>query len=179
MNVSNIPYRGKRPRAHDSAFIAPGAVLAGDIEIGAESSVWFGCIIRGDVNNVRIGARTNVQDGAVIHVSSFGYGAALGDDVTVGHMAMLHACTVEDGAFIGMKACVMDGAVVEKGAMVAAGALVTAGKCVPSGELWAGTPAKFLREMTEKEKEYLRWSAQHYVKLSREYKGACEDDEQG
>jgi carbonic anhydrase/acetyltransferase-like protein (isoleucine patch superfamily) len=167
-----LPYRGILPRVDDSAYVSQGVVLAGDIEIGAQSSVWFGCIIRGDVNNVRIGARSNIQDGTVIHVSSFGYGTVIGDDVTVGHQALLHACTIEDGAFVGMKACVMDGAVVEKGAMVAAGALVTAGRRIPAGQLWGGSPARFMRNLTAEDKEHLHWSAQHYVKLAQEYKAA-------
>ena len=170
MAFLKIPYRGVSPQVDDSAFVATGVVLAGDVVVGADSSLWYGCVVRGDVNNVRIGARSNIQDGTVIHVSSFGHGTRVGEDVTAGHMALLHACTIEDGAFVSMKACVMDGAVVATGAMVAAGALVTSGKRVPSGQLWAGSPAKYLRDVTEKEKEYLRWSAAHYVKLAREYK---------
>lgn len=165
-----IAYRSAAPKVHESAFIAQGAVLAGDIEVGEDSSVWYGCVIRGDVNTVRIGKRSNVQDGTVIHVSSFGFGTVIGDDVTIGHMALLHACTVEDGAFVGMKACVMDGAVIEKGAMVAAGAMVTGGKRVPAGQVWAGSPAKYLRDVTPKDIELITWSAPHYVKLAHEYK---------
>lgn len=161
--------RNKTPRYERSAFIAETACLVGDVRIGAESSIWYGCTIRGDVNNVVIGARTNVQDGSVIHVSSTTQGTYIGDDVTVGHMALLHACTVKDRAFIGMKACVMDDSVIEEEAMIAAGALVTPGKTVPSRQLWAGVPAKYVRDLTADEIKFLKFSAERYVTLSREY----------
>lgn len=164
-----LPYKKAVPRIHNSAFIAANAVVTGDVVIGPESSVWFGCTIRGDVNNVIIGSRTNIQDGSVIHVSSFGHNTVIGDDVTVGHMALLHACTVGGGAFIGMKACVMDGAVVEPGAMVAAGALVTPGKRIPTGQLWGGSPARFMRDLTDEDFRHMKWSADNYVRLSRDY----------
>lgn len=161
--------RNKTPRYDKTAFVAETACLAGDVRIGAESSIWYGCTIRGDVNNVIIGARTNIQDGTVIHVSSTTQGTYIGDDVTVGHMALLHACTVKDRAFIGMQACVMDDALVEEEAMVAAGALVTPGKVIPSRQLWGGRPAKYMRDLTEEEIAFLKFSAERYVRLSREY----------
>lgn len=139
MNSVILPFKNILPRIAAGVFVAPTAAVIGDVEIGEDSSIWFGCTVRGDVNNVVIGKRTNIQDGTVIHVSNSLQGTYIGDDVTVGHMALLHACTIEDGAFVGMKACVMDGAVVEAGAMVAAGALVTPGKRVPKGQLWAGS----------------------------------------
>ena len=126
--------------------------------------------VRGDVHEIRIGADTNVQDGAVIHCSYEKFGTYIGARVTVGHLALLHGCTVEDDAFIGMKACVMDGAVVEKGGWVAAGALVTPGKRVKSGELWAGSPAKFFRAVTADEREGAETAMRRYVGLGREYK---------
>jgi carbonic anhydrase/acetyltransferase-like protein (isoleucine patch superfamily) len=178
-----LPYRGILPKIHPSAFIAPGAVLIGDIEIGAQSSIWFGCIIRGDVNKVRIGARTNIQDGTVIHVASGeqpvsatskipheGYPTLIGDDVTVGHMALLHACIVENSGFVGMKSIVMDGSKIEKHAMLATGALLTAGKTVPTGELWAGSPAKFWRKLTADDIEQFELRSGQYARLSAEYK---------
>lgn len=164
-----LPYRGVTPKLGNDVYIAETAVVAGDVEIGDDSSVWFNCVVRGDVNNVTIGKRTNIQDGTVIHVSSTLQGTYIGDDVTVGHMALLHACTIEDGAFIGMQACVMDGAIVQSGAMVAAGALVTPGKVVEPGQLWAGSPAKFMRDLAENEAEMIKHSAPHYVKLAAEY----------
>jgi len=163
------PYKGVWPQLADDVFVAATAAVVGDVHVGAQSSLWFGVVVRGDVNEVRIGARTNIQDGTIVHVSSKGQGTYVGDDVTVGHMAILHACTVEDAAFIGMKACVMDDAVVESGAMVAAGALVTPGKRVRGGELWAGVPAKRVRELSEDERAYIAHSAPHYVNIAATY----------
>ena len=164
-----LPYKGIRPDIEDRVYLAPSASVIGDVKIGEDSSVWFNCVIRGDVNNVIIGRRTNIQDGTVIHVSSTTQGTYIGDDVTVGHMALLHACTIGDRAFIGMKACVMDDATVEADAMVAAGALVTSGKTVKSGELWAGSPAKKMRDLTDEELAFLKFSAKRYVSLAHEY----------
>jgi carbonic anhydrase/acetyltransferase-like protein (isoleucine patch superfamily) len=170
MSATILPYRGATPSFDTTAFIAPGAVLVGDVRIGPDSGIWFGCVLRGDVNEIRIGARTNIQDGTIIHVSGNGQGTYVGDDVTVGHAALLHACTVESGAFIGMRACVMDGAVVESGAMVAAGALVTPGKRVRSGHLWAGSPARRVRDLTEEEVAGFAESAAFYAELARGYR---------
>lgn len=164
-----LPYKKIMPVIGQNVFIAPNAAVIGDVKIGDQSSVWFNCTVRGDVNNIVIGARTNVQDGTVVHVSSTLQGTYIGNDVTIGHMALLHACTIEDAAFIGMQACVMDGAYVESGAMVAAGALVTPGKRVLKGQLWAGSPAKFMRDLTEDEKKYIPHSAKHYVEISKNY----------
>lgn len=162
-------YKNILPLVDPAAFIAENAVLIGDVSIGPEASIWYNCVLRGDVNDIKIGARSNIQDGTVIHVSSSGQGTYIGDDVTVGHMALLHACTIGDRAFIGMKACVMDDAVVEEEAMVAAGALVTSGKRVPKHQLWAGSPAKFMRDLTPEEITFLKFSAARYVALSRTY----------
>lgn len=169
------PFDGITPRIAPDAFIAETAVVIGDVEIGAGSSIWYGCVLRGDANSIKIGARTNIQDGTVIHVNHEREGAAgtrttIGSDITVGHMALLHACTLEDGSFVGMNACVMDGVVVEGGAMVAAGALVTPGKRVKKGELWAGSPAKLMRPLTEKEIVYFTYSVQHYADLAASYR---------
>ncbi len=158
------------PKIHDTAFIAPSASIIGDVKIGKDSNIWYGCVLRGDVNNIKIGERTNIQDGTVIHVTTDFQGTYIGDDVTVGHNAIIHACTLEDLSFVGMGACVMDGAVVESNAMLAAGALLTPNKSIPSGELWAGSPAKYMRDLTEKELDYIKWSAPHYVELGREHK---------
>ncbi|MCB1680678.1 MAG: gamma carbonic anhydrase family protein [Alphaproteobacteria bacterium] len=164
------PYRGIMPKIHETAFIAPSASIIGDVEIGEGSNIWYSCVLRGDVNPIRIGKNTNIQDGTVIHTTSGFQGTTVGDNVTVGHTAILHACTVEDYGFVGMQACVMDGAVVEKAGMLAAGALLTPGKRVPPGQLWSGRPAKFMRDMTQEEKDYLIWSAEHYRKLGQEHK---------
>lgn len=164
------PYRGVMPKIHETAFIAPAASIIGDVEIGAGSNIWYGCVLRGDVNPIKIGKNTNIQDGTVIHTTSNFQGTTVGDNVTVGHLAILHACTVEDYGFVGMQACVMDGATVEGMAMLAAGALLTPGKRVPKGQLWSGRPAKFMRDMTEEENKYILWSAEHYRKLGEEHK---------
>lgn len=166
------PYRGIMPKIHETAFIAPTASIIGDVEIGEGSNIWYGCVLRGDVNPIRIGKNTNIQDGTVIHTTSNFQGTVVGDDVTVGHLAILHACTVKDKGFVGMQACVMDGALVESMAMLAAGALLTPGKTVPSGQLWSGRPAKFMRDMNEEENKYLLWSAEHYRSLGQEHKKA-------
>jgi carbonic anhydrase/acetyltransferase-like protein (isoleucine patch superfamily) len=175
MNPLILPYRGEfapngvRPTISPAAFIAPGAVVVGDVEIGADTGFWFGCVARGDVNIIRIGERTNIQDGTVIHVTRHTGPTHIGNGVTVGHAAVLHACVIEDDCFIGMRATLMDGVVVEKGGWVAAGALVTQGKRIPSGEIWAGNPAKFFRKMTQEEIDFIPISAANYVKHAREY----------
>lgn len=165
-----LPYKGIMPKIHDTAFVAEGAAITGDVEIGEYSNIWFNVSMRGDVHEIRIGKRTNIQDNSVIHVTTGGNGTHIGNDVTVGHAAILHDCTVQDFGFVGMGAIVMDGAVVESNAMVAAGALVTPGKVVPSGQLWAGRPAKYMRDVTPEELEYIQWSAPHYVELGQAYK---------
>ncbi len=164
-----VPFKGILPRIGKNVFVAPNAAIIGDAEIGDDCSIWYACTLRGDVNNIKIGARTNIQDGTVIHVATKGQGTYIGENVTVGHMALLHACTVESNAFIGMMSCVMDGALVEEGAMVAAGAIVTPRTRVLKGQIWAGNPARFMRDMTEKEKANIPWTAQHYVELARHY----------
>ncbi|MBI3453887.1 MAG: gamma carbonic anhydrase family protein [Rhodospirillales bacterium] len=169
-----LPYRGRRPRIADDAFVAENATVIGDVEVGARANLWFGVVVRGDMRSIRIGARTNVQDGSVIHVSSRDGGeTVIGDDVTIGHLALIHACTLEDGCFIGMKACVMDRAVVEGGALVAAGALITPGKRVKRGELWGGSPARFLRAVNDEEKAYMTALPERYARLGAEYKAGA------
>jgi carbonic anhydrase/acetyltransferase-like protein (isoleucine patch superfamily) len=158
------------PKIAKDAFIAPGAVVIGDVEIGSRTNVWFGCVIRGDVNTIRIGEHTNIQDGTVIHVTRKTGPTVIGSGITIGHSVLLHACTLEDDCFIGMHSTVMDGAVVEKGGMVAAGALVTPGKKVPGGQIWGGNPAKLLRPMRQDEKDYIATSAANYMALAEEYR---------
>mmetsp|Transcript_4633 Transcript_4633/g.8784 ORF Transcript_4633/g.8784 Transcript_4633/m.8784 type:complete len:253 (+) Transcript_4633:88-846(+) len=161
----------KIPGMTSSTFVAPSASVIGDVKIGAGSSIWYGTILRGDVNSISIGENTNLQDGCVVHVAKHNVGGVklptiVGNSVTVGHGAMLHACTVEDMAFVGMGATLLDGSKVEKGAMVAAGALVTAGTTVPSGQIWAGNPAKFLRNLTTEETSFISKSADNYAALA-------------
>ncbi len=164
-----LPYRGRTPRIADDVFIAHGAVIVGDVEIGPRSSIWFNCVLRCDLNFIRVGAHTNIQDGTVVHIDSREFSTTIGDDVTIGHMALVHACTLEDGCFVGMRATVMDGAVVETGAMVAAGALVTPGKRVPSGELWGGRPARRMRTLTDQDRRLFDEIADGYVRLAASY----------
>lgn len=166
------PYRDFWPRIHDTAYVADSVTIIGDVEIGPGSSVWPAVVIRGDVNDVRIGANTNIQDGTVIHVAKDLQGTYVGDDITVGHMVLLHACTLESGCFIGMRSCLMDGVVVERGAMVAAGALVTPGKRVRTGEMWAGVPAKPQRTVRPEEAAHFRVSVERYCGLAAEYAAA-------
>lgn len=165
-----LPFQGVWPTIHETAFIAPGAVVIGDVVIGADSNIWFGCVLRGDVHHIRVGERTNIQDGTVVHVTRERAATHIGSDVTIGHSALIHGSTVEDGAFVGMHATVMDGAIVQSGAMLAAGGMLTPGKIVPKGEIWAGNPAKFFRPMKPEEVAYIPWSAKHYVELSKKYK---------
>ncbi len=166
------PYREIWPRIHDTAYVADSATIIGDVEIGPGSSVWPAAVIRGDVNDVRIGANTNIQDGTVIHVAKDLQGTYVGDDITIGHMVLLHACTLGSGCFIGMRSCLMDGVVVERGAMVAAGALVTPGKRVRAGEVWAGVPAKPQRTLRPEEAAYFQVSVERYRGLAAEYAAA-------
>ena len=173
MSASGIilPFQGVTPRIHETAFVAANAAVIGDVEIGAGASIWYGCVVRGDVNWIRIGRNTNVQDGTVIHVNSDrdgdgGMPTSIGNDVVIGHMALIHACTIQDRAFIGMRAVVMDEAVVEEGAMVAAGALVTPRKVVKAGQIWAGSPARYLRDMGEAERADAAYIADHYRELA-------------
>jgi carbonic anhydrase/acetyltransferase-like protein (isoleucine patch superfamily) len=165
-----IPFAGKLPQIAPDAFIADNATIIGDVTIGSGASIWFGCVLRGDTNYIRVGARTNVQDGTVVHVAREGRGTEIGDGVMIGHMAMIHACTIKDGAMVGMTACIMDDAVVETGAMVAAGAFISPKKIVGPGEVWAGRPAKFWRMMSDMDKHYFRSGVDHYFELGREYR---------
>ena len=168
-----IPFGGKAPRIDAQAFVAPGACLIGDVAIGPEASIWYNCVLRGDVNRIRIGARTNVQDGSVIHVDSpkagdqTGRPTLIGEEVLIGHLAMVHGCILHDRAFVGLSAIVMDGCVIESDAMLAAGAMLTPGKRIPSGQLWAGRPAKYVRDLSPQELEGQRAGVAHYVALAK------------
>jgi carbonic anhydrase/acetyltransferase-like protein (isoleucine patch superfamily) len=164
------PYRGILPAIHESAFIAPGTHVIGDVHIGENSSLWFNCVARGDVHSIRIGARSNVQDGSIIHVTGGRFDTVIGNDVLVGHRCIIHGCRLEDEAFVGMGAIVMDGCVVERGAMLGAGSLLPPGKVVKSGQLWFGRPARFLRELSPEEIEENRRAVVHYVKLAQDYR---------
>ncbi len=165
-----LSYQGIVPKLADSVFCVESADIIGDVEIGAESSVWFQVVIRGDVNFIRIGARTNIQDGSVIHVTHKVNPTIIGDDVTIGHNVTLHGCIIGNRCLIGMGAVVLDGAVVADDAMVAAGALVTPRTQIPSGTLYAGSPAKYKRDLSASEIANLKQSAQNYLNYVENYK---------
>jgi carbonic anhydrase/acetyltransferase-like protein (isoleucine patch superfamily) len=168
-------FKGISPNIAESAFIAEGAVIVGDVTIGKEASIWYNCVVRGDVNFISIGDRSNIQDLSMLHVTHKkdaqdpGAPLVIGCDVTVGHSVTLHGCTIEDGAFIGMQAMIMDRAVVGKGALVGARALVTEGTVIPPGTLWVGAPAKYKRDLTPSEVAWLARSCGNYVRYSRDY----------
>ena len=165
-----LPFEGIRPTIAPGAFIAPNATIIGNTVIGAGSSIWFGCVLRGDVHEIRVGARVNIQDGTIVHVSRARTGTYIGDDVSIGHMALIHGCVLEDQAFVGMSATVMDECVVESHAFVAAGALVTPGKRVRRGELWAGRPAKMIRELTDDDYAMMAGTGRSYAALAQQYR---------
>jgi len=169
-------FEGYTPVLDDSVFVDESAVVTGNVEIGADSSIWPLCSVRGDIHSIRIGERTNIQDGCILHVthdSEFAPGGnklSVGNDVTVGHNVVLHACTVEDSCLIGMGSVVLDGAVIRTGAMVGAGSLVPPNKVLDGGYLWLGSPVKKVRELNEKEKAFLQYSAVSYVELKNRHK---------
>lgn len=165
-----LPFGDKHPVIAPDAFVAPNATVIGDTEIGARSSVWFGCILRGDVNTIRVGSDTNIQDGTVVHVTRAKFGTVIGSGVTIGHLALVHGCTLEDHAFVGMQATVMDGCVIESEGMLAAGALLTPGKRIAKGELWAGRPAKLMRRLDTDELRNIHETAAHYARLAASYR---------
>lgn len=165
-----IPYRGISPKIHPSVFVAEGAQIIGDVEIGAESSVWFNTVIRGDVHYIRIGERTNIQDNCVLHVTHDTYPLVIGSDVTVGHGAILHAARIRDHCLIGMGATVLDDATIGPYAYVAAGSLVLEHFEVPEGALVAGVPARVKRMLSDEEKQQIDQSAQNYVGYVKSYR---------
>ena len=162
-------FAGKRPDLGRGVFLAETCAVIGDVVIGEESSIWYGTVVRGDVMPIRIGARTSIQDNTVIHVTSDFSGTIIGSDCTVGHSAIIHACTVEDFCLIGMGSILLDGAVIGRGSLVGAGALVTPGTVIPPGSLVVGAPAKVKRPINDKEREQIAYGAQHYVELARRY----------
>lgn len=176
--VTLVEIHGKRPRIHDSAFIAPGCRLIGDIDIGPDVSIWYNCVLRADVNFMRIGARTNIQDGSVLHVDSprgegdRGHPTEIGEDVLIGHLAMVHGCVLEDRAFVGLGAIVMDGCHIESQGMLAAGAMLTPGKRIAARELWGGRPARLMRQLSDMELGMNALGVAHYVENGRAHKAA-------
>src|SRR5882757_4564782 len=162
-------YLDAKSHIHPTAFVAPGANVIGDVTLGAESSVWFQAVLRGDINRIVIGPRSNVQDGAIVHLAD-DYGAYVGELVTVGHKAILHACTIADEVLVGMGAIVLDGAEIGARSIIGAGALVTGGKKIPPGSLVLGSPAKVVRTLSLEEQAGIKVWAEKYVALSRAYR---------
>ncbi len=169
------PYLDTFPTLGARAYIDPAATVIGDVVLGEDASIWPAAVVRGDVHRIRIGARSNVQDGAILHVTHAGpytgegFPCLIGDDVTIGHAAVVHACTIEDCCLIGMHATVLDGAVVKKHGFVAAGAVIAPGKVVGERELWMGNPARRVRVLDDAQVEQLYYSAAHYVRLKDRY----------
>ncbi|QGU03470.1 gamma carbonic anhydrase family protein [Corynebacterium comes] len=166
-----IEFEGKTPRIHPTAWIAPTAVIIGDVEIGPDSSVFYGCVLRADVNAIRIGARTNIQDNSVLHVDG-NAPCILGDDVTVGHMALVHGTTVGNGTLVGMKSTLLSRSVIGEGALIAAGAVVLEDMEIPDRALAAGVPAKIRRELSEEQSAGFIPHAGRYVELSKRHNAA-------
>jgi carbonic anhydrase/acetyltransferase-like protein (isoleucine patch superfamily) len=174
MSVRN--YKDIQPQITASAYVDEQAAVIGDVTIGEDSSVWPQAAMRGDVNTIRIGRRSNIQDGSALHVTHSHEGAPggfpliIGDEVTVGHNVTLHGCTIHNRCLVGMGSIVLDGAVLEEGVMLGAGSLVSPGKTLEGGYLWIGSPAKRARPLTEEEKAWLSYSADHYVRLKDDYR---------
>ena len=180
--VTIISIHGHTPQIHDSAFIAPGCTIVGNVTIGAHSSVWYNCVLRADVSRIVIGARTNIQDGSVLHCDPErpgdpdGSPLIIGDDVLVGHMVMLHGCRIEDRGFVGLGAIAMNKAVIGSDAMLAAGAMLTEGKVIAPRELWGGRPARKMRDLDDMAIAGMRMGVAHYVENAKAHAAAIQPD---
>ena len=169
-------YEDKFPILGTGVFIAENAFVIGDVELGDRANVWYNCVIRGDEHEIRIGPRTNIQDGTIIHATEGLYRTLIGADVTIGHNVVIHGCTLEDSCLIGISATVLDEAIVESGAVVAAGAVVTPGKRVTSGQVWAGCPARPMRDVTDAERQMIEEIPEEYCAQAARYLKAAGDD---
>jgi len=165
-----LAYRGTLPTLANDAYVAPTVCVIGDVTVGAESTLWFGAVLRGDVQPITVGARTSIQDNSVVHATAGWVPTIIGDDCTVGHMVVLHGCTVEDRVLVGMGSIIMDEATIGADTIIGAGSLVTAKQKIPPGVLALGRPAKVIRELREEERVQIRESAVHYVEKGREYR---------
>jgi carbonic anhydrase/acetyltransferase-like protein (isoleucine patch superfamily) len=175
-SVTILPFGGKRPLIDPTAFVAPGARIIGDVRLGTESSVWYNCVVRGDIGSIHIGARTNIQDGTVIHVTGGIWDTEIGDDVLIGHLAMIHGCKLHDRAFVGLGSIVMDGCEIEPTGMLAAGAMLTPGKRIAAGQMWAGRPAKYVRDLSQEEIAGQAIGVARYVEAARRHMAALAAD---
>ena len=162
-------YLSQKPQINDSVYVASGAVVIGAITIGAQSSIWHNCVLRGDINTIEIGSGSNLQDGSVIHLAD-DYGVSIGNYVTVGHMTMVHACTIGDECLIGMHSTILDGSVIGEQCIIGAGSLVTKGARIPAGSLVFGSPAKVVRSLSQRERDEIRSWADKYVKVAKAHK---------
>jgi carbonic anhydrase/acetyltransferase-like protein (isoleucine patch superfamily) len=162
---------GVSPSLDDTNFVAETAAVIGDVHLGRDASVWFSATVRGDVNRIRIGARSNVQDNAVVHVTHGTSPTTIGEGVTIGHSAVVHGCTIEDDVLVGMGAIILDHAVIGRGSIIGAGALITGGVKIPPGSLVLGSPAKVVRPLTEQERESITHYAKNYVRYKNIYLG--------
>lgn len=179
-----MPFEGKEPQIHESAFVAPGARIIGDVTIGPEASIWYNCVLRGDIHRIEVGARSNVQDGSVFHVEgprpdTEGCPTIIGEDCVIGHMALVHGATLADKAFVGMGAIAMDDCHLGEGAMLGAGALLSPGKSIPPREIWIGRPAKPFRTIDEAQVEKIRFQTERYCKLAQRHLAAIRGPENG
>ena len=174
-DVTLVTIDGKSPQIADSAFIAPGCRLIGDVHVGENASIWYNCVVRADVDRISIGARSNIQDGSVVHCDH-GVPTVIGEDVLIGHMAMVHGCTLHDRAFVGLGAIVMNHCIIEADAMLAAGAMLTERKHMLSGELWGGRPAVKMRDLPEKAIMGMRMGTAHYVENGKRHRAALGGD---
>ncbi len=165
-----LTFEGATPTLGEDVYIAEGARVIGNVELGDQASVWYNSVLRGDLEKITVGARTNIQDGTVIHIESGQFATHIGEGVTIGHKALVHACTIGDNCLIGMGSIILDGAVIEDNCLVAAGAVVTPGKTFPAGSLILGSPARAVRELSDEEIEGFRESAAHYVELARRHR---------
>lgn len=167
-----LPFEGHEPRLGDDVFIAPGSRIIGRVAIGAKASVWYNCVLRGDVESITVGSGTNIQDGTIVHVTTGLHATKIGSDCLVGHQAIVHGCTLEDRSFVGLGAIVMDGCVIEPDAMLAAGALLAPGKRMGRAQLWAGRPAKYIRDLRPEEITRNRNAVLGYQALARRHGAA-------
>jgi carbonic anhydrase/acetyltransferase-like protein (isoleucine patch superfamily) len=164
------PFNGVWPTIHPTAWIAPTAVLIGDVRVGPEANIWFNCVLRGDTNPIIVGARSNIQDGTIIHVDHGENFTDIGDDVTIGHAAIIHACKLRHRAFVGMGATILDGAVIEEAGLIGARGLLGPGKRIGPQELWTGAPARLVRVMSHEERARWDETVPHYIGLANQYR---------
>ncbi|WP_245211731.1 gamma carbonic anhydrase family protein [Neoroseomonas oryzicola] len=165
-------FEGHKPVVHPGAFVAPTAAVIGQVTIGEGSNIWYHCVLRGDTNTITIGRGTNIQDGTIVHVNAGRQCTTIGDDVTVGHAAIIHACTLKDRAFVGMGATVLDDAIIEEGGVLAAGSVLPPGKVIGAMELWMGNPAKMVRVLTVEQRAGFDRTAPHYVELAQRHRAS-------